>query len=184
MIRSNVPMPLLFRLHMRAKLLAGRGQTGLTSHKKRSGFEAERAIWANKTFRTSAGNAGTTVATECTPALWSEFVDQYESFTGALCTAAKDGCTTAVEREFAIARRWFARFYPVVAIRFRPFLDAEFNSVDSGVAVAKAGGDALESMFGASTLGEMLRLDSGDLIPRIHRISEAVYRCQESFRAE
>lgn len=172
MIRSNVPMPLLFRLRMRANLAARRAQAGLSSHRKRGGVEAERAIWSKKAI-------GGVIAAECSPALWCEFVDQYERFTGALCSAAKDGCTSAVEREFAIARRWFVRHYPVVATRIRSHMNAAFKVDGVGL-----GRDPLEALFNASSLREMLQNDRGDLIPRIARISEAVYRCHASFQAE
>jgi hypothetical protein len=177
MIRSNVPMPLLFRLRMRANWVARRAQSGLTSYRQRGGFEAERAIWTKK--------VGGRQAAECSPALWSEFVDQYEKFTGALCSAAKDGCTAVVEREYASARRWFGHYYPVVATRVRPFLDAEFevDAANAVTAMSKRQKDALESMFQSASLRDMLQRDNGDLIPRIARISDAVYRCHASFEA-
>ena len=37
--------------------------------------------------------------------------------------------------------------------------------------------DALEALFLPPTLREVLKHDTGDLIPRVARISEAVYRC-------
>lgn len=165
MIRSNVPMPLLFRLRMRANWVARRAQSGLISHRQRSGVEAERAIWARKV-------AGRSKTAECTPALWTEFVDHYERFTGALCGAAKDGCTVAREHEYASARRWFTRHYASAAPRLRPYLEAEFG---------KSSEDALQSLLKSTTLLDMLQKDNGDLIPTIARVSEAVYRCDAAF---
>ena len=75
MIRSNVPMPLLFRLRMRASLVARRAQTGLLSRRQRGGVEDERAIWTK-----SAGRH----ADACSPETWSDFIEHYERFTGAL----------------------------------------------------------------------------------------------------
>jgi hypothetical protein len=127
-------------------------------------------------------------------------VGHYERFTDALCSGAKDGCTSSVERDYATAKRWFERHYAVVATRIRPYLDVEFsaevavgaNPRLSATGVSKIAdysghkreNDALEILFRAPTLREMLRRDSGDLIPRIARISEAVYRCHASFDAQ
>lgn len=174
-------MPLLFRLRMRANLVARRAQSSLT-RRQRSGIENEKAIWTK-----ASGHR----ADACLPETWSNFVDHYERFTAALCSAAKDGCNSKVEREFSIAKRWFARNYRSVAARVRPYLDVEFDGEGrtetvSGI-VDYIGGrrnqDVLETLVSASSLKDLLARDTGDLLPRICRISEAVYRCHESFQA-
>jgi len=175
MIRSNVPMPLLFRLRMRASLVARRAQSGLLSRRQRGGVEDERAIWTK--------GAGRQVE-PCSPEIWSDFIEHYERFTGALCCAAMDGSNSRVEREFAVAKRWFDKHYGSIAARVRPFLDAEFHT--DGRALVHSGrrhGDMLESLLRASSLKDLLARDTGDLLPRIGRISDAVYRCHESFQA-
>jgi len=177
MIRSNVPMPLLFRLRMRASLVARRAQAGLVSRRQRSGVEDERAIWTK-----SAGQH----AEACSAETWSDFIEHYERFTGALCCAAMDGSNSRVEREFAAAKRWFDKHYGVIASRVRPYLDAEFHA-DGRAAVVRGvrrHEDMLESLLRAPSLKDLLGKDTGDLLPRIGRISEAVYRCNESFQAK
>lgn len=175
MIRSNVPMPLLYRLRMRASLVARRAQSGVLSRRQRGGVEDERAIWTKA--------AGRHVE-PCSPEVWSDFIEHYERFTGALCCAAMDGSNSRVEREFAVAKRWFDKHYGAIASRVRPFLDAEFHT--DGRALVHSGRrheDMLESLLHAPSLKDLLLRDTGDLLPRIGRISEAVYRCHESFQA-
>jgi len=180
MIRSNVPMPLLFRLHMRAKFVARRAQSSLLSRHQRDGIKDERAIWAK-------GSGGR--HQDCSPELWADFIDHYERFTDALACGAKDGCSLRVEREFTTAKRWFDKHYRSVAARVRPYLDVEFNG-DKRVAVMSGDfsgvlrhQDMLEALIAAPSLKDLLLKDTGDLLPRIGRISDAVYRCHETFRA-
>jgi hypothetical protein len=183
MIRSNVPLPLLYRLRLRASWVARRAGARLSYGHQRGSSETERAVWARKgTVR--RGTLG------YSPQIWSEFVEEYERFTSALCCAAKSGPTAEVERDYAKARRWCARNYALIAHRIRPYLDAEFTGDDKrtdcvSVIVDYAGQkreiDVLESLFMPATLNDMLQGDHGDLLPRIHRISSAVYRCHASF---
>jgi hypothetical protein len=184
MIRSNVPMPLLFRLRMRANLVARRAQAGILAHRWRSGVEAERAIWSGQGERRRNEKRP--------PEMWAEFIDRYERFTNALCSAAKDGCNDVIEQEYAGARWWFATHYRKVAPRVRPYLDVEFSG-ESGLSrvseIADYIGnrreqDVIEALFRASSMRALLQNDNGDLIPRIGRISDAVYRCNASFETE
>lgn len=160
---------------MRASLVARRAHTGLLPRRQRSGVEDERAIWTK-----SAGRQ----ADACSPETWSDFIEHYERFTSALCCAAMDGSNSRVEREFAAAKRWFDKHYGAIASRVRPYLDAEFHADGRAVAVhgSRHHQDMLESLLRAPSLKDLLLRDTGDLLPRIGRISDAVYRCHESLQ--
>ena len=61
-------------------------------------------------------------------------------------------------------------------------LEAEFGAEAGTPSIADYAGqkrtlDALEALFLPPTLREVLKHDTGDLIPRVARISEVVYRC-------
>ncbi len=170
MIRSNLPLPFLYRLRLNAGAAARRAAAPASARNVRQA--AAR--------RPAAGSAGQ---------LWQDFIDRYESFTGVLCAAAKSGCDAARESEYALLRRWFVGNYYRIAGRLRPALDAEFgDEVLSAPRIVDYAGqaralDPLEALFLPPTLSDVLTQDSGDLIPRIVRISAAVYRCYADWEA-
>ncbi len=157
MIRSNLPLPFLYRLRLRA------------------GAAARRA--ASAPARPPARRP----ASRDAASVWLLFVEQYERFTEVLCAAAKTGCDPRREAEYAQLRCWFVGNYYRMAARLRPELEREFGG-DAGPSIADYAGqkrslDALEALFLPPTLREVFQHDTGDLIPRVARISEVVYRC-------
>ncbi len=186
MIRSNLPLPFLYRLRLQA------------------GAAGRRAPFGTAGYRAEAGNAGAGLPPNARPhaarrlvatgagQFWEEFIDEYERFTGVLCAAAQWGCDGRKESEYAQLRRWFVTHYYRIAGRIRPYLDAESASEDpalqSQAVIADYAGrerslDALEALFLPPTLRDVLCHDTGNLLPRIARISEAVYRCHDEWQA-
>ena len=162
MIRSNLPLPFLYRLRLRAGDAARRATAPSTNYRP-----------ARSAARRTAGGAAQ---------VWLHFVDQYELFTEVLCAAAKDGCDSRKETEYARMRCWFMANYYRTAARVRPALEEEFGAEAGAPCIADYAGqkrtlDALEALFLPPTLREVLKHDTGDLIPRVARISEAIYRC-------
>lgn len=174
MIRSNLPLPFLYRLRLR-----------VAAHKTATSPAAYRQARPQAASVRAASVRSAAVrraATGDVARLWLHFIDQYELFTEVLCAAAKTGCDGRKESEYAQMRRWFVANYYRTASRVRPYLEAEFGPEDSLPHVADYAGqtralDALEALFLPPTLHEVLKQDTGDLIPRVARISEAVYRC-------
>ncbi len=160
MIRSNLPLPFLYRLRLRAG-------------------NAARRVPAPPAYRPAPRRAaGGSAAAQ----VWLHFVDQYELFTEILCAAAKNGCDSRKETEYARMRCWFMGNYYRTAGRVRPALEAQFGAEAGSPCIADYAGqkrtlDALEALFLPPTLREVLKQDTGDLIPRVARISEVVYRC-------
>lgn len=164
MIRSNLPLPFLYRLRLRA------------------GDAARRAASAPVRIPVRAARRP---PSRDAASVWLDFVDRYERFTEVLCAAAKNGCDPRKEAEYAQLRCWFVGNYFRLAARLRPELEREFEG-DGGPSIADYAGqkrtlDALEALFLPPTLREVLKHDTGDLIPRVARISEVVYRCQEEW---
>ena len=181
MIRSNLPLPFLYRLRLQAGSAARRAGMKYRNASQSDG----RPINARQAAAKRIGSATDTVQ------LWTDFVEQYERFTGILCSAAQYGCTAAKESEYAQMRHWFVANYYRIAARVRPYLDTEF-SAESDMEVALptitdyAGQrrtlDVLEALFMPPTLRDVLGHDTGNLIPRIARISETVYLCHEEWQ--
>ncbi len=176
MIRSNLPLPFLYRLRLRAGAAARRATASPTGYRQTrpqapSGRPASARSAAIR--RAASGDAAQA---------WLHFIDQYEVFTDVLCAAAKNGCDSRRESEYAQMRRWFVTNYYRTAARVRPYLEVEFGDADVLPSVVDYAGqkrslDALEALFLPPTLREVLKHDTGDLIPRVARISEAVYQC-------
>lgn len=189
MIRSNLPLPFLYRIRLQAGSAARRAQSSLVGYRQGQGEKtAGRPLNARQVAArrngAGAGDAG---------ALWLDFVDQYERFTGVLCAAAQWGCDPAKESEYAQMRRWFVANYYRLSARIRPHLDAEFaEDVQAGDApptITDYAGqrrvlDVLEALFLPLTLRDVLSGDRGNLIPHIARISGVVYQCHDEWQAE
>ena len=136
MIRSNLPLPFLYRLRLRVGDAARRAASSPVNYRQ-----------ARPTPRRGAGSEAAQV--------WLHFVDQYERFTSVLCAAAKDGCDSRNESEYARMRCWFLGNYYRTAARVRPSLEAEFGGEGDAPSIADYAGqkrtlDALESAVPAA----------------------------------
>ena len=171
MIRSNLPLPFLYRLRLRAGDAARRAAS--VTYRRSPDTGAGRAASRSAARRPAGAEAAQ---------VWLRFVDQYELFTEVLCAAAKSGCDSRKETEYAQMRCWFVSNYYRTAGRVRPELETEFGAEAGTPSIADYAGqkrtlDALEALFLPPTLREVLKHDTGDLIPRVARISEVIYRC-------
>ena len=174
MVRSNTPLPFMFRLRNQASGVCRRAFSGRTM---------TAALLAPPTFERRRPGLGASQASSA-PAAWREFLDRYEQFTDVLCVAAKSGCDDHLESKYAVLRRWFMEHYYRVAPRLRPYLEAEGNPLDLPLphVLDQSTGlrrpmDAFEAIFMPKTLSEVLNSDQGDLISRVSHVSSAVYRC-------
>ena len=180
MIRSNLPLPFLYRLRLQAGDAARRATASPVNYRQsRSSASASRpsSVRSAAIRRAANGDAAQ---------VWLTFIDQYEVFTEVLCASAKNGCDSRKESEYAQMRRWFVANYYRTAARVRPYLEAELGTGDVLPRIVDYAGqkrslDALEALFLPPTLKEVLKHDTGDLIPRVARISEAVYRCHSDW---
>jgi len=160
MIRSNVPLPFLFRLRLRAGFVAGRAGA------------CQRRLW--ETAATALTQPPVAAShPDDSPAAWQEFVASYEQLTDVLCDAARCGVTPERELHYASVRRWFNRRYECVAHRVRPRL----QGADAGIRTdaGRRALDSLEKILVHASLRELLANDRGDLIPRVAGISQAIY---------
>ncbi len=183
MIRSNLPLPFLYRLRLQTGSAARRAAASSAHHTE------QEASGKPVNARQSAARRGGS-ATDAMQ-LWQNFVEQYEEFTAVLCAAAQYGCDDKKEAQYAQMRRWFVSSYYRIAGRVRPYLDKEFANPEeqdevlpmiSDYAGQKRALDVLEALFMPLTLRVVLSHDTGNLIPHIARISDAVYRCHEEHR--
>jgi hypothetical protein len=187
MIRSNLPLPFLYRFKLQAGSAARRAQTSLVNY--RQARDGQSPSHPRHAMQVAARH----VAVGDADQLWQTFVDQYERFTDVLCAAAKNGCDMNKESEYAQLRQWFVANYYRLSARIRPYLQQEFASdlirsepppTVMDYAGQKRTLDVLEALFLPPTLRDVLRHDTGNLIPYIARISSVVYRCHDEWQQE
>ncbi len=179
MVRSNTPLPFMFRL---------KNQASGVCRKAVLSKSPTTALIAPLSFERRRKASGVLAATNVKQ-LWSSFVDRYEQFTDVLCGAAKNGCTRQLESEYSLLRRWFLEHYYRVAPRLRPYLEASCARTRPLPMLEHPTGlkremDRFEAVFVPVSLHEVLEGDNGDLIESISRLSEAVYLCGASLRAQ
>jgi hypothetical protein len=179
MIKSNLPIPFLYRLRLRDR--SGRSEAEGTL------LEFRFAASSRHVRRSQAGRRP---ARMCTSELFlKEFIREYERFTGVMCTAAMSGCGVRCEKEYVKARGWFISHYYRIAPTLRPFFLELQDDADRACSISLrdyAGQmrsiDPLEQLFVFQTLKELLSSDDGSLLPRMEKLSEAVYRCMEEIK--
>ena len=121
MIKSNLPVPFLYRLRCRDRALRPSlyNPGGPTS-----------PLNTGCLCRVRGRSAGRrTARPRATERFLKDFIREYERFTGVLCAAAMSGCGSRCEHEYIRARRWFIGHYYRIAPRLRPYL-VDLNGAD------------------------------------------------------
>jgi hypothetical protein len=115
-------------------------------------------------------------------ALLAEYYERFERLAELICDAAFAGEGAPFQQEYAEVRRWLQRAYP----HLKPYLTAHLNcdpsDAEFGRRVAGKPTDAMEALFIAETLDEVIRNDQGDLIGRLERARSALYRYSDYLR--
>jgi hypothetical protein len=115
-------------------------------------------------------------------ALLAEYYEQFERLAELICDAAFAGEGAPFQQQYAEVRRWLQRAYP----HLKPYLTAHMNcdpsDAEFGRRVAGKPTDAIEALFIAETLDEVIRNDQGDLIGRLERARSALYRYSDYLR--
>ncbi|MCS6923085.1 MAG: hypothetical protein NZM10_01775 [Fimbriimonadales bacterium] len=114
--------------------------------------------------------------------LLAEYYAQFERLAELICDAAFAGEGAPFQEEYARLRGWLQRAYPAL----KPYLTAHMNldpsDAEFGMRIAGKPTDALEALFIAETVDEILRHDQGDLIGRLERARSALYRYSDYLR--
>ncbi|MCS7300354.1 MAG: hypothetical protein NZ556_02190 [Fimbriimonadales bacterium] len=114
--------------------------------------------------------------------LLAQYYDRFEQLAELICDAAFAGEGAPFQPQYAELRRWLQRAYPAL----KPYLTAHLNhdpsDAEFGMRVAGKPTDALEALFIAETVDEILRHDEGKLIGRLERARSALYRYSDYLR--
>lgn len=115
--------------------------------------------------------------------LLAEYYTHFERLAEIICDAAFAEDGEPWQAEYQHLRKWLERAYP----QLRPYLTAHLNCDPSdnefGLRTAGRPTDAMEALFCAETLDEILRYDGGHLIGRLERVRSALCRYGDYLRA-
>ncbi len=114
--------------------------------------------------------------------LLAEYYTHFEQLSELICDCAFAEQGTPWQAEYARLRKWFQRAYPQI----RPYLTAHLNcdpsDAEFGLHTVGRPTDAMEALFCAETLDEILHHDNGHLIGRLERARSALYRYGDYLR--
>jgi hypothetical protein len=112
----------------------------------------------------------------------AQYYDRFEQLAELICDAAFAGEGAPFQARYEALRHWLQRAYPP----FKPYITAHLNfdpsDAEFGMRVAGKSTDAMEALFLAETVDEILRYDEGALIGRIERARSALYRYGDYLR--
>ncbi len=115
-------------------------------------------------------------------ALLAEYYAHFEQLAELICDSAFAEDGTPWQEEYTRLRKWLQRAYPQI----RPYLTAHLNcdpsDTEFGLRTVGRPTDAMEALFCAETLDEIIRLDGGNLIGRLERARSALYRYGDYLR--
>lgn len=112
----------------------------------------------------------------------AHYYDRFEQLAELICDAAFAGEGAPFQEHYAELRRWLQRAYPPL----KPYITAHMNfdpsDAEFGMRLAGKPTDAMEALFLAETVDEILRHDEGALIGRLERARSALYRYGDYLR--
>lgn len=115
-------------------------------------------------------------------ALLAEYYDRFEQLAELICDAAFAGEGAPFQEQYAQVRKWLLRAYPQIEPYLTAHLNCDPSDAEFGQRVAGRSTDAMEALFIAETLDEIIRHDQGDLIGRLERARSALYRYSDYLR--
>ncbi|MCX7992303.1 MAG: hypothetical protein N2651_01410 [Fimbriimonadales bacterium] len=114
--------------------------------------------------------------------LLAEYYERFEQLAELICDAAFAGEGAPFQEEYARLRGWLQRAYP----QLKPYITAHMNldasDAEFGARIVGKPIDAMEALFAAETVEDILRHDQGDLIGRLERARSALYRYADYLR--
>lgn len=114
--------------------------------------------------------------------LLAEYYDQFEQLAELICDAAFAGEGAPFQERYAALRRWLQRAYPQLKPYMTGHMNCDPSDTEFGMRVVGRPTDAMEALFAAETVEQILRYDQGDLIGRLERARSALYRYADYLR--
>ncbi|MDM7461727.1 MAG: hypothetical protein P3X24_008805 [bacterium] len=114
--------------------------------------------------------------------LLAQYYDRFEQLAELICDAAFAGEGEPFQQQYTELRRWLQRAYPPLKPYITAHMNLEPSDAEFGMRVCGTPTDAMEALFVAETLDEILRHDEGALIGRLERARSALYRYGDYLR--
>ncbi|MFN3689469.1 MAG: hypothetical protein ACK4UU_00935 [Fimbriimonadales bacterium] len=114
--------------------------------------------------------------------LLAEYYERFEQLAELICDAAFAGEGAPFQESYAALRRWLQRAYPHLKPYLTGHMNCDSSDAEFGLRLVGKPTDAMEALFVAETLEEILRHDQGDLIGRLERARSALYRYADYLR--
>ncbi|MCX7925347.1 MAG: hypothetical protein N2554_05995 [Fimbriimonadales bacterium] len=114
--------------------------------------------------------------------LLAEYYDRFEQLAELICDAAFAGAGEPFQEQYATLRRWLQRAYPQLKPYMTGHMNCDPSDAEFGMQVLGKPTDAMEALFAAETVEDILRHDQGDLIGRLERARSALYRYADYLR--
>lgn len=115
-------------------------------------------------------------------ALLAEYYERFEQLAELICDAAFAGAGAPFQEQYAQLRRWLQRAYPQLKPYVIGHMSLDPSDAEFGMRVVGRPTDAIEALFVAETVDDILRHDQGDLIGRLERARSALYRYADYLR--
>ncbi len=114
--------------------------------------------------------------------LLAEYYERFEQLAELICSAAFAGEGAPFQAQYAALRRWLQRAYPPLKPYLTGHLNCDPSDAEFGLRTVGKPTDAMEALFAAETIEDILRYDQGDLIGRLERARSALYRYADYLR--
>ncbi|MFN7016114.1 MAG: hypothetical protein ACK4P5_02960 [Fimbriimonadales bacterium] len=114
--------------------------------------------------------------------LLAEYYERFEQLAELICDAAFAGEGAPFQARYTTLRRWLQRAYPPLKPYLTGHLNCDPSDAEFGLRTVGKPTDAMEALFAAETVEDILRYDQGDLIGRLERARSALYRYADYLR--
>jgi len=112
-----------------------------------------------------------------------EFYDGFERLVDLACAGARAGATPGLSQEYVSLCQRMQADYPPLRNYVLAYLKVEVSDTEFGMNLCGRPTDAVESLIYAPSLGELLAKDDGEMMDRIERSRDALYRFGDHLRA-
>jgi hypothetical protein len=113
-----------------------------------------------------------------------EFYDLFEQFVDVACAAARTDVTQGLARDYDEFRARAQNLYPPLRSYLLAYLRVDVSDSAFGLAVCGRATDAFECLFCAPSLPALLSADDGNMMDRIERVRDALYRFGDHLRSK
>lgn len=111
------------------------------------------------------------------------FYDEFERMVDLVCAAARGGVSPGLEDEYRRLSLTMQASYPPLRSYVLAYLKVEVSDSQLGMRLCGEATDACQVLYRAANLHALLEADDGEMMGRIDRTREALYRFGDHLRS-